>query len=149
MSQNADAENRAKLFPDLPFIEAPHIAQAALACKSYEASMTTPRHLDLSRTTGVHNVHKMRTLDMQVRENAFLSANWLLYLTKPSQTVQELVACDTKELQDAVWRTLPPDGTLPPRRMSLVFMSRGFPNPAGTMSFCTVRCSSTRVGCVG
>lgn len=150
MSQNADAENRAKLFPDLPFIEAPHIAQAALACKSYEASMTTPRHLDLSRTTGVHNVHKMRTLDMQVRENAFLSANWLLYLTKPSQTVQELVACDTKELQDAVWRTLPPDGTLPPRRMSLVFMSRGETAFAGFELLCVAShlASELGFGCV-
>ena len=120
-----DTEGKSTLYPDLPLVEAPHIAQAALACKSFDAPMTAPRNLDLSRMSGLHTVRKMRNLDMHVRENAFISANWLMYLTKSSQTVQELVASDTKELQDAAWRTPPPDATLPPRKVSLVFLSRG------------------------
>lgn len=136
MNETADAGERTRLFPDLPVVEAPHNAQAALASKSYEASITTPRHLDLSHMVGTHHVRKMCALDMQVRENAFISANWLLYLTKSSQTVHELVASDTKELQDAAWRTLPPDGTLPPRKMSLVFLSRGKTACAGFELLC-------------
>ena len=87
--------------------------------------MNTPRHLSLTHMHGVVTLKRMLNLDMRVREAAYLSANWMEFLTVGTQTVAELAASDAKELQDAAWRTPSPDGTLPPRRLSLVFLSRG------------------------
>jgi len=108
---------------ELPLVEAPHVSQAAAANQTRETAMTTPRHLSLVHMHGMSTLKRMSNLDMRVREAAYVSANWLEYLT--NQTVAEFAASDAKELQDSAWRTPAPDGTLSPRRLSLVFLSRG------------------------
>lgn len=110
---------------DLPQVEAPHLAQAALANQVRNVAMTTPRRLSLSHVHGVGTVQRMVNLEMQVRERAYVAANWIQYLDGPAQSVGDLLASEAREVQDAAWRHAPPDATLPARRLSLTFLSRG------------------------
>ena len=109
----------------LPPVEAPHLAQAALANRVVETAMTTPRKLSLSHVHGVGTVKRMIAIEMQVRERAYIAANAVQFLDHAAQNVVDLLASEAKEVQDAAWRQTPPDGTLPPRRLSLTFLSRG------------------------
>ena len=109
----------------LPQVEAPHLAQAALANQVRDVAMTTPRHLSLSHVHGVGTVKRVYSLAMRVRENAYTCANWIQYLHEPNQSVEDLLSSEAKEVQDAAWRQAPPDSTLPARRLSLTFLSRG------------------------
>lgn len=110
---------------ELPQVEAPHLAQAALANQVRDVAMTTPRLLSLSHVHGVGKVKRMQNHAMQLRESGYVCANWIQYLDTPAQKVADLLGSEAKEVQDAAWRQAPPDGTLPARRLSLMFLSRG------------------------
>ena len=111
---------------ELDPVGAAHVCQAALHCESAPVPVSTPRNLDLSFFThGGSTVSVPCAVDMRRRLQGFLSANTIGYLPSPRDDIKSVTNAERRELTDGASRTAAPDGTLPARWLSLVFLARG------------------------
>ena len=124
------------------------MCEAALGSMTKKLSVCTPRYLDLSFfSCGGHKIDVPVAPDMTIRLHAFLSANSLVFLSKPEHRVQALLDAEIKELTDGACRLPPPDNTLSARRMSLVFLCRGNTATGGGMELLNAASHLANVPC--